>query len=237
MSKISVCLASFNGEMYIQEQLSSILAQLSISDEIVISDDYSTDDTVAIARRFGDHRIKIFFNENTRGYSGNFENALNKSTGNIIFLADQDDVWLDDRVNIAVQELRWASLVVCNAQYVDKNLLSLKHTLFSLRGGKKGFCFNLYKLRYLGACMAFRRDIFPKLLPFPKQKLLCPHDMWIALICEFYYKVETISRPLILYRRHDNTVSNGGYKSDNGIFSMVLFRAYSFACVLTRFYK
>lgn len=234
---ISVCMATYNGASYISEQISSILSQLSEYDELIVSDDYSTDATVAIVRRFNDHRIKIIFNTNSGGYSGNFENALNNSLGEIIFLSDQDDIWLEGRVDKMEHMLIDSNLVVCNANYVDKNLQPLNQTLFNLRGGKKGFYNNIYKLRYLGACMAFRRDIFSKLLPFPKNKILCPHDMWIALICEYYYKVETTSEALILYRRHENTTSNGGQKSGNSIARMVSFRLYSFVNVLSRFFR
>lgn len=230
-------MATYNGASYISEQISSILKQLSECDELIVSDDHSTDATVAVVKGFNDHRIRIFFNTKSGGYSGNFENALNKSIGDIVFLSDQDDVWLEGRVEKMKHMLVDSNLVVCNANYVDKDLQPLNQTLFNLRGGKNGFCNNLYKLRYLGACMAFRRDIFSKLLPFPNNKILCPHDMWIALICEFYYKVETISEPLILYRRHENTTSNGGQKSQNSIARMILFRLYSFSHVMSRFFK
>lgn len=237
MLQISVCMATYNGELYISDQISSILNQLSLHDELIISDDFSTDQTLNIIKSFNDQRIKIVFNKMDVGYAGNFENAINNASGDLIFLSDQDDVWVEDRVKKMTHLLISSNLVVCNADYVDKNLQSLNQTLFSLRGGKKGFGNNLYKLRYLGACMAFRRDIFPKLLPFPKNKVLCPHDMWIALICEFYYKVEITSESLILYRRHGSTTSNGGQKSPHSIARMILFRVYSFAYVLSRFIR
>lgn len=237
MKKISVCMAVFNGEKYIQEQISSILEQLSPFDELIVSDDGSKDKTLEIIKAFGDDRIKIVFNECAKGYSGNFENSINNSTGDIIFLSDQDDVWIAGRVGRMVDVLADCDLVVCNAEYVDQYLKPLNQTLFMLRGGKEGFWSNIYKLRYLGACMAFRRGIFERLLPFPENKILCPHDMWIALIGEFYFRVKTIETPLILYRRHAETASTGGYKGNNGLFLMVLFRLYALSMVLGRLFK
>lgn len=230
-------MATFNGQLYIKDQIYSILKQLDHKDELIISDDYSTDNTLNIINEFKDKRIKIIFNELDPGYSGNFENAISHASGDFIFLSDQDDIWMEDRVKIMTRTLDNADLVVCNADYVDKNLHPLRQTLFTLRGGKKGFVYNLIKLRYLGACMAFRREILTKLLPFPRNKILCPHDMWIALISEFYYKVEIIETPLILYRRHDSTTSNGGQKSNNNIYKMVLFRVYSAIQIFGRFFR
>lgn len=237
MKKISVCMAVFNGEKYIQEQISSILEQLSPCDELIVSDDCSIDKTLDIVRSFGDDRIKIVFNELDRGYSGNFENAINKSSGDIIFLSDQDDVWMEGKVSRMVDVLMSCDLVVCNAEYVDEYLSPLRQTLFNLRGARKGFWSNLLKLRYLGACMAFRREIFKKVLPFPKNRALCPHDMWIALVGEFYFKVKTISTPLILYRRHAENVSSGGYKENNGLLLMMQFRLYALLLLFGRLFK
>ena len=89
---ISVCMATYNGEKYIQEQIDSILCQLSKDDELVISDDHSTDATCDIIKSYNDRRIKLFLNELAKGVTHNFENALLHSKGDIIFLADQDDV-------------------------------------------------------------------------------------------------------------------------------------------------
>ena len=98
MKKISVCMAVYNGEKYIREQIASILGQLAPGDELIISDDGSSDGTLDEARAFGDARIRLLANQLDRGYSGNFENAIRHAGGDIIFLSDQDDVWLPGRV-------------------------------------------------------------------------------------------------------------------------------------------
>jgi len=214
MTKISVCLASYNGANYIGDQISSILQQLSSCDELVVSDDHSTDRTIDIVKEFNDNRIRIVVNAGNKGYSGNFENAIRLASGSIIFLSDQDDIWVAGRVKKMIAALEQADLAVSNAIFVDEALVDMGVTLFSLRGAKQGFLANIYKSRYLGACMAFRREILGKLLPFPEKRHLCPHDLWITLVAEFYFKVKILDEPLLLYRRHGSNVSNGGSKSN-----------------------
>ena len=97
MSMNSVCMASFNGERYIKEQIDSILLQIGEDDELIISDDGSTDQTVDVICSYRDDRIKFVRNVNRHGCIGNFENALRVASGDFIFLADQDDIWLSDK--------------------------------------------------------------------------------------------------------------------------------------------
>ena len=104
--KLSVCMATHNGEKYLHKQLASILNQLGPEDEVVISDDSSTDTTVKIIRDIADPRIRLL--ENNTFYSPvyNFENAIRHGSGDIIVLADQDDVWLDNKVEVIRQQLK-----------------------------------------------------------------------------------------------------------------------------------
>ena len=234
---ISVCMATYNGEKYLKDQIVSILDQISAHDELIISDDGSTDNTLGIVIGLKDERIKIVSNALQHGYSGNFENAINSAVGDIIFLSDQDDVWFDGKVNKMVCLLDRSQLVVSDAQFVDKDLNLINKTYFSLRDGRRGFFSNLYKLRYIGACMAFRREVLSKVLPFPNRKDLCPHDMWIALVSEFYFNVTLIKEPLIYYRRHGHNASNGGTDSSNSLLKKIIFRGYSLMMVISRMKK
>ena len=157
--KISVCLASYNGEKYIREQLDSILPQLGENDEIIISDDHSTDNTINVIKSLNDSRIKIFENNLGKGYSRNFENAINQATGDIIFLSDQDDVWMENKVELMTKELKQNDLVVSDALISDGNLNPTLGSHFKVHGTKKGFINNWLKTRYIGACMAFKKEI------------------------------------------------------------------------------
>ena len=103
---ISVCIATYNGARYIAEQLASILKQLSAEDEVVVSDDGSTDGTIDIVRSLNDRRIRIVDGPRRHSPTLNFEWALRNAKGEYIFLADQDDVWLEDKVTKCVEELQ-----------------------------------------------------------------------------------------------------------------------------------
>lgn len=229
---ISVCMATYNGEKYIKEQLLSILKQIGRDDEIIISDDLSKDKTIEIIKSLNDKRIKIFFNTN-RGYTNNFQNSIKNASGDLFFLADQDDVWVDDKIKIMSDLLKNYDFVVSNAQMVNKDLESLGTTYFQLRGGaRRGFLNNLIKLKYIGCCMAFRKKILKKAFPFPTNTTLCSHDLWISLISEFYFNTYIIQEPLLFYRRHGENVST--YISSTSLFLKIQFRIYSFYKVLSR---
>jgi glycosyltransferase involved in cell wall biosynthesis len=230
---ISVCLASYNGARYIGEQLRSILDQLGPGDEVVVSDDASTDDTVAVVRAVGDARIRVFENSTNLGYTRNFENALRQARGDLIFLADQDDVWLDGKVSTLERALRTADFVVSDARVVDGDLNELHASHGRLHHARTGFWANFSATRYIGACMAFRRDVLTRALPFPSNAALCAHDYWLAIVAERWFRTRYVDVPLILYRRHGSTASTGGDGSLNSLARKVLVRLYCGAHLLT----
>lgn len=233
--RISVCMATYNGEKYIEEQIKSILNQLSINDEIIISDDNSTDNTIHIIENLKDNRIKIFYNKSEKGYTRNFENALMHSSGKVIFLSDQDDVWIEGKVENVLKELEYSTLVVTDAKVTDENLLMIYDSHFENSGVKPGFWINFLKTRYIGACLAFKRELLSKALPFPKNQFLCQHDYWIVLIAELYYKVSLIRVPYIKYRRHAENASNGGLtKSENSFIKKIYVRIYCLFNLINR---
>jgi len=233
--KVSVCLASYNGEKFIKEQLTSILKQLSSEDEIIVSDDGSTDNTIGIVKSFEDPRIKIYHNEGEKGYTRNFENALRLSTGDVIFLSDQDDVWIEGKVKSVLKELENNTLVVTDAEVVDGELKTIYKSHFEHSGVKPGFWNNFIKTRYIGACMAFRRELLSKAMPFPKNRELCAHDYWLVLVAEFYYKVSLVKVPFLKYRRHGGNASGGGVaKSSNSSSKKIIVRSYCFFKLLGR---
>ncbi|NEU68857.1 glycosyltransferase family 2 protein [Spirosoma agri] len=208
MSFISICMATYNGSQFIEQQLISILQQLDEDDEIIISDDGSTDDTLEIIKQFSDQRIKIFINANIHGPTGNFENALEHCSGRYIFLADQDDIWLPDKVAVISNLLIDYDLVLTDCEVVNQMGHQIHSSFFEHRGSRKGFWTNLYKNSYIGCCMAFRRDILQYILPFPKQ--IHMHDWWIGLLVEAKGKTIFYKKPLIKYVRHGGNASPTG---------------------------
>ena len=178
---ISVCIATYNGERYIKEQLDSILIQLEKDDEIIISDDGSMDETLKIIEMYDDKRIKVFSNQRTKGYTYNFENALLHASGDYIFLSDQDDVWVDNKVQTILHCLGECGnvLILTDAFMTDANGM-IQKKLSEWRCYRSGFWRNLYKNIYTGCTMAFTREMLQYFLPIPSG--LYGHDVWFGLL-------------------------------------------------------
>lgn len=227
-AKISVCMATYNGAKYIKEQLQSILLQLKESDEVIISDDGSTDETLPLIESFADKRIKIYHHKkrNTKFHldnsTHNFENALKLCTGDIIFLSDQDDVWLPKKVELMVKGLKDAMLVVSDCKLVDNELKIIHPSYFEQNGVHEGIINNFIRYTLVGCCMAFRRELLNKALPFPPTKV--GHDLWLAFMAYHYYNVGLIREPLMLFRRHGNNVTPCGSKSSYSLVFKINYR-------------
>ncbi|MBC9910588.1 glycosyltransferase family 2 protein [Chitinophaga varians] len=207
---ISVCLASYNGEDHIHEQIKSILDELGPDDELVISDDGSTDSTISIIEAFHDPRIRVLHHQNSSGRpTENFQHALKNAKGDFIFLADQDDVWLPGKCRKMIALLQQYDLVVSNSIVVDENLQPIHPSFFDFLGSGKGIVKNAIKNSYYGSCMAFTKRVLQLSLPFPASREI-GHDVWIGLVAEVVGKVLFHDEPLILYRRHNSTFTLAG---------------------------
>lgn len=230
---ISVCVATHNGAAYIKNQIDSILCQLNDGDEIIISDDGSTDATIPIIKSIRDIRIKILCfkqpskSSHTHEYvCRNFQNALMHAEGDYIFLSDQDDIWMSDKVEVCMNALREHDLVLHDFMHIDENENitqdlhydgTFRRNNYFLRAGK-----------HFGCAMAFKRKVLDYALPFPSHLLL--HDYWIGILAEtlgsFYYE----KRPLIRYRIHQENTSG----NHNPLWFMVYYRVVTFIWVLCR---
>lgn len=203
-------MATYNGQLFIKSQLTSILKQLASEDEVVIVDDVSTDNTLDIIEGFKDTRIRVFRNPGNLGVVKTFENALSKASGDIIYLSDQDDVWLDNKVDkiISVFEANPdITLVLSDAQLIDSNGDLISHSFFSGVGGfRAGAVRNIVSNRYLGCTMAFKRNMLHYFLPIPHD--IPMHDMWIGILNNVFGKVSFINEPLIQYRRHSHNATS-----------------------------
>ena len=206
---ISVALAAYKGEKYIEEQLLSILPQLSAADEVIVSDDRPGGATERIVKRImaDDPRV-IYVEGKGRGVVQNFVNAIRYCRGDKIFLCDQDDVWLPNKVSAVMEAFdKGATLVLHNAYVTDRDLNITDYSFFEKRGSKKGFWRNIIKNSYMGCCMAFDRKLLKKIMPIPRY--IPMHDQWIGLMGEKYGKVKFIDMPLIYYRVHGGNVTGG----------------------------
>ena len=230
---ISVCIATYNGSKYIKEQLDSILSQLSENDEIIISDDNSKDDTLQIIKEINDHRIKVITNklstskhlysQNHYKVTLNFENTLKHAKGDYVFLSDQDDIWMPNKVKKSIEALKKYDLVLSNHSIIDSEGNIQKNFYYIENPIKKTFCGNLFSLSFPGCCMAFRRNILIDSLPFPKNLIM--HDGWIFLLAFINKRhIFFIDEPLIKYRRHSNNVSPSSDVNKNPIYFKIWYR-------------
>lgn len=237
--KLSVCMATYNGEKYIRDQISSILNQLNEFDELIISDDGSNDNTVEIINSFKDKRIHLLHHKKVHKYtrnhylvSANFENALNFSSGDVIFLSDQDDIWVANKVEVTLSYLKDYSLVMSDFQVIDNEGKIFGNSFFKSVHLPRGLFLNISRPIYHGSCMAFKKEILNIALPFPKKMIL--HDNWIGILAEKFSKVKFIDEKLILYRRHFSNFSFSAGKSENSLLFQVSYRIRFFFQVVIR---
>lgn len=207
---ISVAMAVYNGEKYLREQLDSILKQLDSADEVVISYNESDDHTLDIIKEYHARYENVFITEcREKGVIPNFENALKHCKKDYIFLSDQDDVWMDDKVEKVMKRFREKNvlLVMHNCSYTDEDLNDTGMDLFTDRKANRKFVNNLVKNTYQGSCMAFHSVLIPLILPIPRDVAM--HDQWIGLIAEQAGHLSFLDENLIKYRRHSATATKG----------------------------
>ncbi|MNE60579.1 hypothetical protein D3C80_1557350 [compost metagenome] len=138
-------------------------------------------------------------------------------------MCDQDDIWLENKVDVfKVAFDNGANLIVSDCRVVDANAKIINESFFSLRNSRLGFLPNLLRNGFLGCCMAFKAELKPKILPFPKN--IPMHDWWIGLVASLYGEVVFINQPLILYRRHGNNASPTGDKSSFSLMTQAAHR-------------
>jgi glycosyltransferase involved in cell wall biosynthesis len=220
---ISVCIPTYNGQEYIAQQIESILRQLEAEDEIVISDDNSTDSTIEIIKTLNDNRIKIYYNNGKNGVINNIENALKKCKGDYIFLSDQDDVWLENKVSVCMHALQKAAFVVSDCHIVNQKLEIVHDSFYKTNKSHKNKWLALLRNPYLGCCLAFQRSILERALPFPNNTPM--HDIWLGNVAAFFYTLTFVDDKLILYRRHGNNASTSSEPTKASAFKMIMYRA------------
>jgi glycosyltransferase involved in cell wall biosynthesis len=199
-------MATYNGALHIEKQLASILKNLEDNDEVVVSDDNSSDETIAIVNGFNDDRIRVVLNHvDNRGHITNFENALKHASGEYLFLSDQDDIWHDNKVELMMSALEEHDLVVCDCTIVDGEMKLLNDSFYDLLSSGSGLVKNLVKNTYLGCCMAFNREVLEKALPFPSD--IISHDTWLGLMGELTGSCIFIPEKLQYFIRHGTNFS------------------------------
>ncbi|HYX30381.1 MAG TPA: glycosyltransferase family 2 protein [Pyrinomonadaceae bacterium] len=215
--KLSIALCTFNGTPYLAAQLESIAAQTRPPDELIVSDDQSSDNSRKIVETFASAAkfpVRLYLNEKQLGVRKNFERAIGLCSGDLISLCDQDDIWQPEKLQLAEAVFRSSpsvGLVFSDAELVKDDLQAEDRSLWQAVG------FDAKKQKQIaagnslevllginvvtGATMTFRSDFRELILPIPPEGCLY-HDGWIALIIAAVAELAFIDRRLIKYRQH-----------------------------------
>ena len=231
--RASICMAVYNGEVYLREQLESIASQMTDCDEIVIVDDGSDDRTVEIIRNFDLKNLTLILNKSNEGPCKSFELAIKHARGKYIFLSDQDDVWLKNRIDLYLDcfERNKLDVVVGNALSFDGDANFEKFSFFEQKLMPKSNIFsNILKPRFVGAHMAFHSKLKDTLLPFPRSVYM--HDMWIGIYAAIN-GFSALDDVLTYYRRHENVFT----KRKNPIYMKIYWRAMYIYSIGVIFYR
>lgn len=204
---VSVVVATYNGARFIGEQMESVVSQTYPNLEIIVVDDASTDDTVTIVESFSQkhENVTLFSSGENLGFLKNFERGVLLAKGEFIALCDQDDIWIEDKIEILMREREDAALVYCNSELIDgqgnslgikltdlKNLLNFDSPLNYVVGGTAS-----------GHAMMVQRDVMLQSLPWPE---MVTHDFWIGFVATFTNPLKFVDKVLVLYRQHDANV-------------------------------
>lgn len=219
--KISIVIATYNGALYLQEQLDSIAAQTLQPYEIIIQDDHSSDKTTTIIR----HNmlklpIKFYENLENLGYIRNFESALAKAEGDYIALCDQDDIWVPQKLELLMEAIGSKSLAYADSSLIDSEGNPLGKTLSEkLRNrfieAESPLSF-VYDNCVSAHAMLFRHSLLKHIFPFPKNLYF---DAWIAACASSENGISYVDKALVGYRQHSSNTLSTHQKSKNSFFN------------------
>ncbi len=205
---VSIIMATYNGENFLEMQLETLVQQTYPDLEIIIVDDNSTDKTRDILNKFAAHykNIHLFFNDANLGYIKNFEKGCRLASGNYISFCDQDDVWALDKTELLMQALGNATMIYCDDELVDENLnsLSKKHSDLKRLSDFNNCLYFATDNCVGGHNLIMKKDLLKYVLPFPAEM---PYDLWCAFVATFYGGIKYLNNPLIKWRQHDKNIS------------------------------
>lgn len=217
--KVSVCMGIYNGEKFIEKQLQTIYKQSRPADEVVLCDDCSTDRTVDIVRKFiADNKLeetwKLYENTENKGYPGNFYYAMSLCTGDVVFLADQDDVWVDSKISnmlrimeanphVELLASRWG---IMDAE--DNVLKEISRGRMPQTEECKEITIEdiLYCNDWPGMCTCYRNELGQKVVKRVGESKI-PHDIALGMLAAENGKFWCVSQINQYHRRHDANVA------------------------------
>lgn len=233
--KLSIAMATYNGELYIRQQLDSFVSQTNHPYELVVCDDCSSDQTVDIINHFAltaPFKVRVFVNEKNLGFANNFLKAAKYCKGNWIAFSDQDDVWLPDKLSsvsrIIEKNKNDNLMMVCHmADVVDQKLSPIGRKLPLIKKNEIREKNSHYGFWCIGGCvMIFNADLISQVDSDlrPKDNYIAegesspcpwlPHDKWVCMLANAMGKTAYLNETLSLYRRHSSTLT-GSHEEPN----------------------
>ncbi|MDF3077792.1 MAG: epsH 2 [Sphingobacteriaceae bacterium] len=200
---LSIAMCTYNGAAYLKQQLDSIVTQTWKNLEIVIIDDCSTDSTPEILHQYAvaDSRIIVHQNAANLGFVKNFEKAIQLCRGEFIALADQDDIWDMNKIELQAKALGDNLLIYHDSEFVDEHGQALNRNMSDIRNfyrGKDNRHFILENCVSGHSCL-FKKELVQHLFPFPDNVF---HDWWLAYIAASYGTIDFLPGRLVKYRQH-----------------------------------
>jgi len=215
---ISVVLATYNGAQFLAEQLASIGAQTHQPAEIIVGDDQSSDDTMAIVEAFAASSscpVRIVRNPNRLGYRENFLHAATLATGDVIAFSDQDDIWHPEKLERCLVMLDDPSvvLVVHRVELIDQQGDRIGHFSQGITstGIQPPLAYDPW-ITFWGFSMMFRRSLLSladrttRFIDFVSPENLIAHDRWVMFLAQIVGCTAEVAEPLALYRQHGNNL-------------------------------
>ncbi|RYX87335.1 glycosyltransferase [bacterium] len=206
---VSIALCTYNGEKYLPEQLDSLIKQDYPNLEIIIVDDASRDATVEIIKscRSEKIRIKLLINESNIGFNQNFKKAIDSCNGDFIAIADQDDIWLSDKISAMMLNIKDNLLLYHDSEFIDANGFSKGKSISTLHRFVKKDCTMqlLYNNCVSGHACLFKKSFIDIVPNVPKDMY---YDWWFAYTAACLGKLDFINLKLVKHRRHSASTTN-----------------------------
>lgn len=234
-ARASVAMATYNGLPYVRRQLDSILDQIATTDQLVIVDDASSDGTWEYLQTLRHPALELFRHATNLGIRASFQEALAACRNDIVFLSDQDDIWLPPKRAVVMRTFATRPdvvLVTSDARVIDADDRVIGTSFMQTRGGFRGSVLStILKNRYLGCTMVLRRSVLPLALPIPRGAPM--HDMWLGAMGAFQGAVAYIDEPLLDYRRHGRNASPSTHRP---MLRMIRWRVAFAAAIVSRLF-
>lgn len=213
---VSIVLATYNGERFLQEQLNSLFQQTYQPLEIIAVDDCSIDNTLSLLNENAAKYNHLFVVQNSenRGHVKTFEKGFALANGDFIAICDQDDIWLPNKIEVLLNHIGHYAIAYCDSEFIDasgqslgkkmsdtKNMADFNSPLMYIEVG----------ISALGHAMLITKQLATAAMPFPK---IFSHDNWLGFVASFNGSVKFVDQVLVQYRRHEANLTNALHKKD-----------------------